>query len=394
MSGYTPAVTPTITLTPSITLTRTVDASGQATFQMLDETFSCVSVKVLTDCTSGTEYYVTNNLVYLGVPVVTGMTMLVDIAGGLHCVTYTSDKDNMSSDNNVGQIYQLYSICGNCNVYPTPTPTVTATATSTPTQTQTKTPTNTPTNTATPTTTATAGSTPPPTPNSTLTPTPTNTTTSTLTPTPSTTPNYVYVYESCQPISPNVLKTQVIQNVKTSLTLLVGQCFKFNGICWTYLGRFETGYTATTVFPVTSSVDFFVGINNCIYSTCSVCLSESIQPNCLPKSFPEGTTFYSVPPVPARTSTSIAVVSAVLPPQTNCGGTVSPLTVRRIYYSPTNNPPLLTDPYISLPLVYNVEIEVFITGLTPNTGYWIATYAETLYATCYHTFIQKVSTTS
>ena len=49
-----------------------------------------------------------------------------------------------------------------------------------------------------------------------------------------------------------------------------------------------TGYTApTTVLSVTSSVDFFVGSNNCIYSTCSVCLSESIQPNCFAKNFPD-----------------------------------------------------------------------------------------------------------
>jgi hypothetical protein len=384
MSGYTPAVTPTITLTPSITLTRTVDASGQATFQMLDETFSCVSVKVLTDCTSDTEYYVTNNLVYLGVPVVIGMTMLVDIAGGLHCVTYTSDKDNMSSNYNVGQIYQLYSICGNCNVYPTPTPTVTATATLTLTPTQTKTPTNTPTPSTTPlpimcfeyvgqgpdiiyqcsveaqstlyngrynwvlngcptdsyyqsyaecpiidnnnyiwwsgsswvhtsslgggslfTTLANPGSlpieilgtyewtsgmagfatcapqmrnsfsgpcVPPTTPTQTPTYTPTNTTTPTLTPTPSTTPNYVYVYETCTPVSPNTLKTQIIQDVKSSLATTEGQYFKVNGVCWNYLGRFNTGYAApSTVFPITFSVDFFAGYTSNVYNDCNSC---------------------------------------------------------------------------------------------------------------------------
>ena len=272
MSGYTPAVTPTVTLTPSVTLTRTVNASGQATFQMLDETFTCVSVKVLTDCQSGQEYYVTNSLVYSGVPVVTGMTMLVDIAGGLHCVTYTSDNDNISSNANVSEIYQLYSICANCNVYPTPTPTVTTTSTFTPTPTNTMTPTNTSTNSPTPSTTATIGSTPPPTPDQTPTQTPTQTTTPTLTPTPSTTPNYVYVYESCDPISPNTLKTQVIQDVKSSLATTEGQYFKVNGICWDYIGKFNTGYVAPpTVFPITYNTDFFAGYTSDVYNDCASC---------------------------------------------------------------------------------------------------------------------------
>jgi len=280
MSGYTPAVTPTVTLTPSVTLTNTVDASGQVTFQMLDETFTCVSVKVLIDCQSGQEYYVTNSLVYLGVPVVIGMSMLVEIAGGLHCVTYISDNDNISSNANVSNILQIYGACSNCNVYPTPTPTVTASSTSTPTPTQTKTPTNTPTNTITPTTTATIGTTPPPTPNQTLTQTPTHTTTPTVTPTPSTTPTYVYVYESCVPISPNTLKTQVIQDVKSSYVTTEGQCFKFNENCWNYIGRFNTGYIAPpTVSPITSSVDFFTStfsifpvISN-VFNDCNSCLT-------------------------------------------------------------------------------------------------------------------------
>jgi len=274
MSGYTPAVTPTVTLTPSVTLTRTVNASGQATFQMLDETFTCVSVKVLIDCQSGEEYYVTNSLVYLGVPVVIGMSMLVEIAGGLHCVTYISDNDNISSNANVNSILQIYAVCSNCNVYPTPTPTVTSSSTSTPTPTQTKTPTNTPTNTVTPTTTATIGTTPPPTPNQTLTQTPTQTTTPTVTPTPSTTPNYVYVYESCNPISPNTLKTQMIQNVKSPLVTTEGQCFNVYGTCWNYLGRFNTGYAApSTVFPLTSSVDFFAGYTSNVFNDCNSCLT-------------------------------------------------------------------------------------------------------------------------
>lgn len=256
MSGYTPAVTPTVTLTPSVTLTKTVDVQGQATFQMLDETFSCVSVKVLTDCQTGEEYYVTNGLSFNGVPVVIGMTMLVDLNGSLHCVSYTSDNDNFSSNANVGDILQLYSICGNCTIVPTPTPTPTMTST----------PTNTPTTTLTATPTSTIGTTPLPT----STPTPTNTST------PTSTPHYVYVYESCNPISPNVNKTQVIQNLKSPIVSTEGQCFKVDGVCWNYLGRFDTNYIApSNVFSIIFEGDFFNGETSDVYVDCNSCITST-----------------------------------------------------------------------------------------------------------------------
>ena len=150
MSGYTPAVTPTITLTPSVTLTRTVDVSGQVTFEMLDETFSCVSVKVLTDCQSGVEYYVNDNLVYNGIPIVTGITMFASINETNVCAIYTRDDSNFSANATVDGIFEIYTKCSDCSTLPTPTPTVTSTPTKTPTATPTKTPTNTPTATLTP----------------------------------------------------------------------------------------------------------------------------------------------------------------------------------------------------------------------------------------------------
>ena len=358
---------------------------------MLDETFTCVSVKVLTDCQSGQEYYVTNSLVYSGVPVVTGMTMLVDIAGGLHCVTYTSDNDNISSNANVSEIYQLYSICANCNVYPTPTPTVTTTSTFTPTPTNTMTPTNTSTNSPTPSTTATIGSTPPPTPDQTPTQTPTQTTTPTLTPTPSTTPNYVYVYESCDPISPNTLKTQVIQDVKSSLATTEGQYFKVNGICWGYIGKFNTGYVAPpTVFPITYNTDFFTGYNSCVFDDCFTCNTTDLKPRCI-------STLFTLGPLPLPymngnpTLTSIELKTNVQPPTVNCSESILGLTVRRIYYSTTNNPPLLSDDYVDLQLVYG-EIITRVNGLTPNTGYYFTQYNENSYGSCSINFPFKVYT--
>ena len=187
MSGYTPAVTPTITLTPSVTLTNTVPASGQITFLMLDEVFSCVSTKVLINCTTGEEIYTSDDLIYDNTPIITGMTMFALVNDVYTCVTYDRNDSNISSNSNVDDIIQIYASCDYCNPIPTPTPTVTASSTSTPTPsvTTTSTPSTTPastspiTQTPTPTTTLTAtpGTSSPLTPIPTKTPTQTPTTT-------------------------------------------------------------------------------------------------------------------------------------------------------------------------------------------------------------------------
>jgi hypothetical protein len=273
MSGYTPAVTPTITLTPSITLTRTVDVQGSVTFEMLDETFSCVSVKVLTDCQTGVEYYVNDNLIYDGIPVITGITMFASINETNVCATYTRDDSNFSANANVDAIFQIYANAADCSTLPTPTPTVTSTPTTTPSATPTKTPTNTPTQTLTPSPTSTIGSTPPPTPTKTQTGTPTQTPTKTMKPTPSITPNYVYVYQSCSPISPNSVPTQIIQSVKVTIAPEAGVIFKDNsGICWTYVGRFEPTYIAGSGgTTITYTGNYFDGIPTNLFTTCQSC---------------------------------------------------------------------------------------------------------------------------
>ena len=279
MSGYTPAITPTVTLTPSITLTRTVDVAGQVTFEMLDETFRCVSVKVLTDCQTGVEYYVNDNLIYDGIPVVTGITMFASINEINVCATYTRDDSNFSANANVDAIFQIYTICGSCSTLPTPTPTVTSTPTTTPSSTPTKTPTNTPTSTLTPSPTSTLGSTPPPTPSQTQTQTPTQTTTQTMTPTPSTTPNYVYVYQSCSPIGKNTQPTQMIQSQKVTFATEAGAIFKdSSNNCWTYLGRFLATYIAPpNVSPVTFDGNYFDGASSTLYNTCESCEALPVQ---------------------------------------------------------------------------------------------------------------------
>jgi hypothetical protein len=280
MSGYTPATTPTVTLTPSVTLTRTVDIQGQVTFEMLDETFSCVSVKVLTDCQSGQEYYVTDSLVFNEIPAVIGITLLVDLNGEYRCVIYTRDDTNFSSNSNVSEIVQFYSSCEYCSTIPTPTPTVTTTPTITPSSTQTPTPSVTASPSVTPSQTATVGTTPPVTPTQTQTPTKTQTPTPSITASPSATPNYVYVFESCSPISPNVNLTQIIQTQALSITQQPGAIIKdLDGICWTYIGRFNTNYIAPpSTLPLTYQGNYFVGAPTTTYPNCQDCQSNSPNP--------------------------------------------------------------------------------------------------------------------
>jgi hypothetical protein len=280
ISGYTPD-TPTVTLTPSVTLTRTVSLGGTVTFEMLDETFSCVSVKVLTDCQSGEEYYTTDSLSFEGTPVVIGITMFVQVNGVERCVVYSRDDKNFSSNSNLGNITQIYSSCEYCSTIPTPTPTITSTPTNTPTSTAGVTPSPTATQTATPSQTATFGTTPPPTPSQTRTATPTNTPTPSITASPSATPNYVYVYQSCSPIQNGKFQsvTQVIQTQKVSFVSQVDVVFKdINNNCWRYVGRFNPNYIAPiNVNAVTFNGDFFNGSPSLTYPDCSTCETQPID---------------------------------------------------------------------------------------------------------------------
>ena len=302
MSGYTPAVTPTIPLTPTVTITRTVDVAGQATFNMLDETFNCVSVKVLTNCNTGMELYTSSNLSYDGITVVTGMTFFALINNENVCVTYTRDDSNFSSNSIVNQIFQIYSNCANCSNVPTPTPSVTTTPTQTPsatagltptaTSTPPVTPTQTKTQTPTPSPTSTLGSTPTQTPSNSPTATPpvtqtqtqtaSNTPTPSITKSPTPTPVWVYVYQSCQQIQFGKFTSvaQVIQTQQVSFTVVVGESFKDDqGNCWVYNGRFESDYIAPpTMTPITFQGDYFANAPTTVYTSCDDCLTPVFTP--------------------------------------------------------------------------------------------------------------------
>ena len=272
LSGYTPAVTPTPTNTATVTLTRTVDVGGSVNYTILDETFSCVSVKVLIDCNTGDEIYVNSGLVLSGTPATIGITILAVIDGTLTCVIYDRDDSNLSSNATIDEVLSFYNECSYCSIVPTPTPTITASPT----------PTNTLTPSITVSPTPTIGTTPPVTSTPTLTPMPTATPTKTVTPTPSATPNYVYVYESCYALSTSTInKTQIIQTQQVSFTNAEGVIFKDNsGNCWTYLGRYNNDYIAPpTVNAVTYSGNYFSGVQNITYPTCQDCQTIVIPPS-------------------------------------------------------------------------------------------------------------------
>jgi hypothetical protein len=277
LSGYNPS-TPTVTLTPSVTLTKTVSIEGVVTYEIMDQTFSCVSVKVLTDCGSGEEFYTSDSLSFNGTPVIIGMTMFVQVNGVNRCVVYTRDDKNLSSNSNLGIITQIYASCEYCSTIPTPTPTVTSTPTNTPTSTAGITPSVTATQTATPSQTATNGTTPPPTPTQTRTPTSTNTPTPSVTASPSATPNFLYVYQSCIRIGGGKgTITQVIQTQPVSFTIAVNEVFKDNdGNCWYYVGQFNTSYIPSPkVTPINYGGNYFTGVPNETYTNCETCATAN-----------------------------------------------------------------------------------------------------------------------
>jgi hypothetical protein len=277
LSGFT-SPTPTVTLTPSVTLTRTVSIGGIVTFPMLDETFSCVSAKVLTDCGSGEEFYTTDSLSFLGTPVLIGMTMFVQVNGVNRCVIYSRDDNNLSSNSNIGTIVQIYSSCEFCSTIPTPTPTTTSTPTNTPTSTAAITPSVTRTQTPTPSQTATLGTTPPPTPTQTRTPTPTQTPTPSITPSPSVTPNFLYVYRSCNRIGVGKAIIEVIQTQPVSFSIAVNETFKDNDAnCWYFVGQFNTSYIPRDkVSPINYGGNYFTGVPSQTYSDCEACATGNI----------------------------------------------------------------------------------------------------------------------
>ena len=233
MSGYTP-VTPSPTLSPTISPSRTVDVGGQLTYRFFDEQFICTSTKVLKDCQSDLEFYVTDSLLFSGTPIAVGVTFGAYLNGDLFCLTYVRDDNNISSNSNVDSIIQIYGNCTDCTFTLTPTPSITASNTPTPTKTPTA--------------------------------------------TPSPTPTFqvlVYVFESCNPNQFGVPANVIIQTQSTNFNIFSGQSFNYQGTCWNYVGSF-TNYTPEYNTIITNYNGNYFNINNpTIYGSCESCLALS-----------------------------------------------------------------------------------------------------------------------
>ena len=241
IQNVTPTTTPTPTPTPTTPILRNVNVAGSATFEILDEEFSCASTKVLIDCNTYEELYTNDPLIISNVPIVIGTTILLLINGVYRCVIYDRNDENISSNSNVDSIIQIYGLCGDCSVPTSPTPTPTITPTPSPTTYQT--------------------------------PTPTPTTTLTPTLTPTTTPIGVYVYQSCSLIGLNTKPNQIIQTIKSSIPTITENIFKdTNGDCWFYVGRYDSNYIAPiTVISSSYQGDYFINSPILTYTTCEVC---------------------------------------------------------------------------------------------------------------------------
>ncbi len=230
--GPTPTPTPTLTSTPP----EVVNIGGDVTFTMMEEQFNCVSVKVLLDCNSGDELYVSENLIFDGTPIVQGITFMASINGSVRCLFYSRDDSNFSSNSNIDEIFSLYGNCDSCILPQTPTPTPSSSPTQTPT------------------------------------PTPT--------PTITRTPNLVYVFESCSPVgdTPFIQLTQVIQNQPVSFVTTPQQVFKDSASnCWRFLGEFNISYSPPPGLNViTHNGNYFIGAQTTIYPSCDSCQQITI----------------------------------------------------------------------------------------------------------------------
>lgn len=234
-SAYTPT-TPSPTLTPTISPTRTVEVGGQLTYRFFEESFVCPTSKVLKDCESGTEFYVSDSLSYSGLPLTIGSTFGAYVNGDIFCLTYDRDDSNISPNSTVESIVQVYANCTDCRFTLTPTPSVTASNT----------------------------------------PTPTITPSATMTPTPSP-QSYVYVFQSCTLNAYDYPQSTIVQTQPANFLILTGQTFQTtNGDCWTYVGQ-SFGFIPTGPTNLTNYSGNYFNLNKpTVYSDCITCQANQV----------------------------------------------------------------------------------------------------------------------
>jgi len=240
MVSYTPpgpTPSPTLTLTP----TKTVPVAGQITYTFFEESFVCVTTKVLVDCNSGFEFYTTDTLEFDNTPINIGVSFGAYIGGAFLCLRYDRDDVNLSSNTNVDSILGIYGNCEQCNLISTPTPTNTATITPTPTKTP------------------------------------------TMTPTPSATPQtLVYVFASCNLNPQGGNQTTIVQTSPVGFVINPGQSFRDTaGNCWNYVGSFTNYYPEYITILVNFSGNYFT-INPTVYANCLQCQTAPVNQGLTP----------------------------------------------------------------------------------------------------------------
>lgn len=110
-----PTSTPTPTPTPSPTnAIRNLCFTGEATFNIFNDTFVCSITKKLINCSTNEIYYVNEALSYNNIPIETGVTFNATINGNEVCVTYTGTSSS-SSNSIINSINTIYGLgCENC----------------------------------------------------------------------------------------------------------------------------------------------------------------------------------------------------------------------------------------------------------------------------------------
>ena len=234
-SAYT-QTTPSPTLTPTISPTRTVEVGGQLVYTFFEEAFTCPTSKVLKDCDSNLEFYVSDTLTFNGTPISIGTTFGGYVNGDLFCLTYDRNDSNTQPNSVLNSIVQLYANCTDCRFTLTPTPSVTASNTPTPT----------------------------------ITPSPT------MTPTASPA-DFVYVFQTCALNQSNYPQSTIMQTQPTNFAIMTGQTFQtVNGECWTYVGQFLNYYPAGQTILTYFTGNYFNLNKPTIYANCVDCLANPV----------------------------------------------------------------------------------------------------------------------
>ncbi len=231
-----PSPTPTMTSSP----VRDIEIGGQITYRFFEQTFTCVTTKVLQDCNSELEYYSSSELVYDGVPVLTGVTFSASVGGQILCLTYVRNDDTFSPNLVIDEVTNIYGNCTLCSLILTPTPTMTSSVTPTPTVTPTKTP----------------------------------------TPSPSTnSPILYFIFESCN-LNPEGFPEQtIVQTLPTTWIMNVGQTFSYQNICWKYVGSYTSLLPSGPTILINYSGNYFSSlVSPLIYGGCETCVGGGGTP--------------------------------------------------------------------------------------------------------------------